>query len=83
MNYSPGVALNRIYALYKVRGPRAALREAEGLNLEDDHFYYVLLGELYRTVDPLKAKESFRKALSLAGTQTEKQGIQEKIESLA
>ena len=82
VRYSPSIALSRIYAFYKVYGPHAALRKAEALNLKDDHFYYVLLGELYRTLDPRKAKENFRKALALAGTQTEKQGIQEKIESL-
>src|SRR6202012_3890311 len=44
INYSPSVALNRAFALYKVDGPEAALEAAEKLKLEDDHFYFLLLG---------------------------------------
>ncbi len=47
INYSPSVALNRIFALYKVKGSQAALDEAEKLRLENNHFYFLLLGELY------------------------------------
>ena len=38
INYSPGVALNRVYAVYKVYGQEAALQEMEKLNMEDSHF---------------------------------------------
>jgi RNA polymerase sigma-70 factor (ECF subfamily) len=82
INYSPSVALNRTYALYKVKGQQAALVEAEKLNLENNHFYFVLLGELYKNMDNKKAKLNFQKAYALAKTQTEKQDIQKKIESL-
>jgi len=83
INYSPGVALNRTFALYKVKGAQAALDEAEKLPLENHHFYYILLGELYKGLDNEKAKSSFQMAYSLAKTQTEKQGIREKIDSLS
>jgi len=82
ISYSPSVALNRIYALYKVNGAKSALTEAEQLGLEDNHFYYVLLGELYKHSDQEQAKNSFEKAISLAKTETEKQEIQKKINSL-
>ena len=79
INYSPSVALNRIYALYKTKGEAVALMEAKELNLEDNHFYHVLVGELYRDIDKAQAKQHFQKAFSLAKTRTEKQTIQSKI----
>jgi RNA polymerase sigma factor (sigma-70 family) len=82
INYSPMVALNRTYALYKANGREAALLEAEKLKLEHNHFYYLLLGELYKTIDNTKAKSHYENAKALAKTQTEKQGIQEKIDRL-
>ena len=82
LNYSPSVALNRIYALYRVQGREIALAEAEKLQLENDHFYFLLLGELYAAVDAGKARLNFQKAYELARTQTEKQGIQEKMAAL-
>lgn len=81
INYSPIVALNRTYALYKANGRHAALIEAEKLDLHN-HFYYLLLGELYKTIDNTIAKSNYEKAKALAKTETEKQGIQEKIDRL-
>ena len=82
INYSPSVALHRTFALYKAKGPQTALAEAEKLQLENNHFYFLLLGELYKNIDNRKAKINFQKAYSLAKTQTEKQGIREKIDNL-
>ncbi len=82
INYSPSVMLNRIYALYKVEGTQTALAEAEKLSLEDNHFYFVLLGELYSNDNAEKAKSHFQKAKSLAKTETEKKEIQKKINAL-
>jgi predicted RNA polymerase sigma factor len=48
INYSPAVTLNCTYALYKARGKEAALKEAEKLQLNDNRFYHVLLGECIR-----------------------------------
>lgn len=42
VNYSPGVALNRTFALYKANGREQALIELEKLKLEGNHFYNVL-----------------------------------------
>ena len=82
INYSPGVALNRIYALYKARGKEIALVEAEKLNLTNNHFYFTLLGELYTGKDNEKAKANFEKALLLAKTETEREVINLKIKNL-
>ena len=81
INYSPGVALNRVYALYKARGKEIALVEAEKLNLTNNHFYFTLLGELYTGNDNEKAKANFEKALSLAKTETEREVINLKIKN--
>ena len=82
IEYSPIAALNRTYALSKVNGKPAAIREAEKLNLNDNHFYFALLGELYSDIDNRKAKEYFTKASSLARSQTDKMGLQKKIDRL-
>lgn len=82
VNYSPSAALNRIYALYKVKGAEAAVIEAEKLGLEDNHFYFVLLGELYKDIDTEKARKHLQKARSLAKTDPEKEVIHRKINSL-
>ena len=82
IEYSPIAALNRTFALSKANGKEEAIIEAEKLNLTDNHFYFVLLGELYTDIDNIKAKQSFQKALSLAKTQTDMQAIQKKIVNL-
>jgi RNA polymerase sigma factor (sigma-70 family) len=82
INYSPVVALNRIFALYKAKGKETALQEALLLPPGDNHFYYLLLGELYHNLDNQQALTHYQKAYALAKTQPEKQGIKEKIDSL-
>lgn len=82
INYSPSVALNRTFALYKANGQQAALIEAEKLKLENNHFYFILLGELYKATDRQKARFNFGRAYSLAKTLTEQQEIQLKIDEL-
>jgi predicted RNA polymerase sigma factor len=82
LEYSPIAALNRTYALSKANSKAEAIIEAEKLNLSDNHFYYSLLGELYKGIDTKKAIQNFQKAFSLAKTQTEKQSIQKQIDKL-
>ena len=82
INYSPAVALNRLYALYKARGKEVALAEAEKINLPNNHFYCTLLGELYEGIDNERAKENFEKALSIAKTETERHIIKLKMKNL-
>lgn len=82
VNYSPSVALNRVFALYKAQDWQAALVAAEKLKLESNHFYFVLLGELYKNVDKHAARLNFRKAYALAKTQSERRDIQAKIDNI-
>ena len=82
LEYSPVAVLNRTYALSKVNGKTAAIKEAEKLNLSGSHFYFVLLGELYTGIDNDKAKSNFEKALTIAKTQTDRQTIEKKIKHL-
>jgi len=82
INYSPAVALNRLFALYKVKGREFALQEALSLQPGDSHFYFLLMGELYSNLNNQQARAYYQKAYALAKTQAEKQGIQQKIESI-
>jgi RNA polymerase sigma factor (sigma-70 family) len=82
IQYSPVAALNRTYALSKANGKQEAIIEAEKLKLDNNHFYFTLLGELYTDIDNKKAKENFQRALTLAKTNTDKQTIQKKIDKL-
>lgn len=83
IEYSPIAALNRTYALAKANGKEEAIREAEKLNLLSNHFYYVLLGELYRDSDSTKARYYFEKALFLAKSNSDRKNIQAKIACLS
>ena len=79
LEYSPFAALNRTYALSKTDGKETAIIEAEKLKLTSNHFYFTLLGELYKGIDDQKAKENFEEALLLAKTQTDRQAILKKL----
>ena len=72
-------ALNRTYALAKAIGAREAIIEAEKLKLTGNQFYYTLLGELYREVNPEKAIENLEAALKLVKTDTDRNAILKKI----
>jgi RNA polymerase sigma-70 factor (ECF subfamily) len=83
IKYSPIAALNRTFALAKVKGKAAAIKEAEKLRLTNNHFYFVLLGELYREVDPEEARRYLDQAFGLARTSTDRQTIRRKLDMLA
>ena len=78
--YSPIAALNSIYAVSKVKGKKAAIAEAEKLQLADNHFYFTLLGELYTDIDDAVARKYLHKALKLAKTKSDKQIIRSKVD---
>jgi RNA polymerase sigma-70 factor (ECF subfamily) len=82
LEYSPIVALNRTYALSKVKGKKEAIVEAEKLNLTDNHFYYSLLGNLYADFDKQKALEILSIAFDLAKTVSDKNIIRKNIAHL-
>ena len=79
ISYSPIAALNRTFALSKVRGKTTAIREAEKLQLTNNHYYYTLLGELYTGINDAMAKQYLQTALSLAKTNTDKHTIAQKL----
>ncbi len=82
LQYSPVAALNRTYALSKANGKQEAISEAEKLKMVDNHYYFILLGELYSGINNVKAAEHFQRASMLAKSNTEKKQIQEKLERL-
>ena len=83
LEYSPIAALNRTFALSKARSKKEALIEAQKLNVTDNHFYYILLAELYKSIDDEKVKSNLEKALALAKTHAEKKIIRSKIASIS
>lgn len=80
--YSPVTAMNRLFAFAKVYGNKAAIDEAERLNLQSNHYYFALLGYLYETVNPAKAIEHYTIAVSIAGSETEKKQFEKAITKL-
>jgi len=81
-NNSQIVALNRIWAFSKVHGNLSAIEEAKKLDLKINHFYFILLAELYKQTDTNKTSEYLTKALHLCKTNTEKKMIKNKIDKL-
>jgi len=79
---SPIAALNRTYALARVKGDAVAIVEAEQLRLTNNHFYYVLLAELYGKVDPAESRRCLAQALALAKTEADRQTIRRKLDSV-
>lgn len=77
--YSPVTALNRTYAVAKVRGKAVAIAEAEKLQMPENHFYFALLGTLYTGLDDQKAMTHWQTALSLAKTESDKEAIRKKL----
>jgi RNA polymerase sigma factor (sigma-70 family) len=82
LEYSPIAALNRTYALSMTKGKLAAIAEAEKLNLNTNHFYYSLLGNLYTGLDNSKALLHFETALKISGSEADKSTIARNIEKL-
>lgn len=82
LEYSPIAALNRTYALSKRDGKRAAIKEAEKLNLMDSPYYHSLLGDLYSGIDNQKALEHFETALTLIHSPATQATIRRNIERL-
>lgn len=83
VNNSPSVALNRTYARYKAEGATAALADAEQLGQLTNHFYFVLLGELYGEIDPRQAISHYQQAYALAKTPTDRQSIRHRLDRLS
>lgn len=79
---SPIAALNRIFALSKIRGNEAAIREAEKLDLKDNPYYHTLLGVLNKGLDEGIAEKHFREALSRVKTHADQIIIERHLSGL-
>jgi RNA polymerase sigma factor (sigma-70 family) len=82
LQYSPVAALNRTYALSKVKGTLEAITEAEKLQLNDNPYYFTLLGKLYADSDRAKAAHYYEEALRVAKTEGDRKLISKKLLTL-
>lgn len=82
LEYSPVAALNRTYALSKVRGKQVAIGEAEKLKLETNPHYFSLLGHLYTGIDHNRARAHFETALTLVSSSANQRTILRNIGKL-
>jgi RNA polymerase sigma-70 factor (ECF subfamily) len=82
VEYSPGRALNRIFAYAKVRGHEAAIEQALLLDVEDSHYYQSLLGYLYTGVDTIKAIEHYKQSILLTRSDVERKQLQKAVAKL-
>jgi len=83
VNPTPVAALNRLYALSKVKGCATAIKEAEERPLAGNRFYHALLGELYKELDLSKATTHLQQAIALTKSAVEQQLLQQQLEKLA
>lgn len=91
LDYSPIIALNRIYVLSKIYPAHSQSKtlsltqiivEAERLDLKENHLYHAVLGKLYTDLDPIKATHHLHLALTLSKTQADKSILIHQIASL-
>jgi RNA polymerase sigma-70 factor, ECF subfamily len=83
---SPVVTLNRTVAVWKLRGPEAALEMIERLNSELDGYFYFhgLRGALLKDLDRLgDARKALNRAIALANSIAEAKLIRRELDSLA
>ncbi len=79
--YSPMIALNRTYALSKARNKKMAIKEAEKIELSNNHLYHALLANLYIDIDIKKVREHLQIALKLAKTEMDKKLLRKKLKA--
>jgi RNA polymerase sigma-70 factor (ECF subfamily) len=68
--------------LSKVYGDEIAIAEAEKLKLENNPFYFSLLAELSRQIEPQKSKQHLEKAIALTKSKSQKELLQKKLTDL-
>ena len=56
--------------------------EAEKLELQDNQFYFALLGELYTDINNKKAKLNLAKAIGMAKSPADRNALQKKIDKI-
>ncbi|MDB5279690.1 MAG: polymerase subunit sigma [Ferruginibacter sp.] len=80
--YSPIAALNRTYALAKANGKEQAIAEAEKLQLNSNHLYHSLLGNLYTGLDNKRAVQHYQTAIGLTKSRTVKAALTQTMNRL-
>lgn len=75
VHYSPAAALNRLVAYSKVHGAEAAIPEALALGFDTNHFYFLVLGELYREIDAAQSRRYWQQAADLTRNPAERDVI--------
>ena len=83
---SPVTTLNRAVAVWKLRGPEAALRMIDPLNSELDAYFYFhgLRGALLKELNRLdEAREGLHRAIALAKSVAEAKLIRRELDRLA
>jgi len=73
--YSPVAALNRAFAISKIKGKAAGIQEAEKLKLGSYGPYHHLLGYLYSGTDNSRALFHLQQALQLSNTPADRDNI--------
>ncbi|WP_276486123.1 RNA polymerase sigma factor [Paraflavitalea pollutisoli] len=81
-NASPAVALNRVYAIYRVQGAPSALSALEALTVPHDQYYHLLAGELYSTTDRQQARFHYEQAVLQTRVEAERVMLRKKIGQL-
>jgi len=84
---SPIIALNRAVAVAMAQGPEAGLvfieKLAESDHLENYHLLHAARADLLRRMGSLaKAAESYRRALSLTGNESERRYLERRLKAL-
>jgi RNA polymerase sigma-70 factor (ECF subfamily) len=83
---SPVVTLNRAVAVWKLRGPEAALEMIDPLKSELDAYFYLhgLRGALLRELNRLdEARDALTRAIALANSAAEAKLIRRELDNLA
>jgi RNA polymerase sigma-70 factor (ECF subfamily) len=80
---TPIVALNRAVAVAERDGPEAGLAEMAGLDLDGYHLFHAARADLLRRLDRRdEAAGAYMKALSLTGSETERQFLARRLHNL-
>ena len=82
IEYSPIVALNRTYALSKVKGNEIAIKEALKIDLKKYHLYFALLANLHEEISKDKCVKYLKQGLSLAKSDSDKMYYENKMRDL-
>ena len=82
INNTSIVALNRIWAYAKIHGNIEAIEEIEKTVFTKNHFYYILLAELYINTNVKVSIDYLNQAMELCKNATEKEQISKHINSL-